>query len=214
MIKYLAALFAATIGFNSYALDDFDLYQYGDTKLKIERTEFIVKLTLFDTEAELVKEYAKVTDTPVEEVNVRAFTLVSPLDDVCYITIVKPKLWDNREALTIIGHELMHCGLAKHQDAGAEIAENKKRWEDDQQKKDSNEGEVTPAHTASDTGCHKQAKVEENDIIDTAVNVGILTLNEAEQLRKDIAAGNKDLIDVKSPDGILSFGAITYDDNQ
>ena len=239
MTKYLAALFAATIGFNSYALDDFDLYQYGDTKLKIERQNFIVKLILFDTNEELTKEYSKVTGTPIEESNIRAFTSVSPTNDVCFINIVAPKIWDDREALTIIGHELMHCGLAKHQDAAAEIAEREKEW-DEKQKKEAASDEVKSIEDlyaedrklelewlkedyekmgividpASNTPCPLKDVVVEKDIIDTAINVGLITLEEAKQLRDDIANGKKDLIDVNSPDGILSFGTITYDDDQ
>jgi hypothetical protein len=53
--------------------------------------------------------------------------------------------------------------------------------------------------------------VVEKDIIDTAVNVGLITLEEAIQLRQDIADGKKDVIDVDSDEGIISFGTITYD---
>ena len=249
MTKYLAALFAATIGFNSYALDDFDLYQYGDTELEIERQNFIVKLILFKDNEALTKEYSKVTGTPIEEANIRAFTSVSPTNDVCYINIIAPKIWDDREALTIIGHELMHCGLATHQDASAELAEKKKKWEDEQKKEAATNEElqniedlyaedrrlelewlkddyakmgividedptgIQPATNAS-IPCPLKDVVVEKDIIDTAVNVGLLTLEEAIQLRKDIADGKKDLVDVNSDEGILSFGTITYDDDQ
>jgi hypothetical protein len=63
----------------------------------------------------------------------------------------------------------------------------------------------------SDT-CKKKDVVVERDVIDTAVNVGLITLEEANQLRKDIAEGKKDIIDVDSPDGIITFGTITYDE--
>ena len=257
MKRYLTAVCAALFTLNTFALDDFDLYKYGDTKIKIERTEFIVKLILFDTAEELIKEYSKVTGVPIEEANVRAFTSVSAENDVCFINIVTPKIWDDRESLTIIGHELIHCGLATHQDAAAELAEKEKEWKDKNKKqtvidKDTefdieSETELLlkeleaeckiyeeRGHKSFDTppaGCAKLGTemvteaftkepcptkdvVVERDVIDTAVNVGLLTLEEAEQLRKDIAAGIKDVIDVISPDGILSFGTITYDDDQ
>jgi hypothetical protein len=59
--------------------------------------------------------------------------------------------------------------------------------------------------------CPYKDVVVENDMIDTAVNVGLITLKEAIQLRKDIADGKKDVIDVDSDEGIISFGTITYD---
>lgn len=239
MKQYLIALLTTLFTLNTFALDDFDLYRYGDTKIKIERPNFIVKLILFDTAEELVKAYSKVTGVPIEEANVRAFTSVSPTNDVCLINIVAPKFWDDREALTIIGHELMHCGLANHQDASAELAEKKKQWEDDEKNRAANEELQTiedlyaedrrlelewlkedyekmgiVIDPASSVPCPLKDVVVEKDIIDTAINVGLLTLEEAKQLREDIANGKKDLVDVTSPDGILSFGTITYDDDQ
>jgi hypothetical protein len=59
--------------------------------------------------------------------------------------------------------------------------------------------------------CPYKDVVVEKDIIDTAVNVGLITLEEAIQLRQDIADGKKDVIDVDSDEGIISFGTITYD---
>ena len=53
--------------------------------------------------------------------------------------------------------------------------------------------------------------VVERDAIDTAVNVCLITLEEANRLRQDIADGKKDVIDVNSDEGIISFGTITYD---
>jgi len=243
MKQYLIALLATLLTLNTYALDDFDLYKYGDTELNIERQNFIVKLILFKDDEELTKEYSKVTGTPIEEANVRAFTSVSATNDVCFINIVAPKIWDDREALTIIGHELMHCGLASHQDAAAEIAEREKEWEDEQKNKaalnnelqsvedlyaedrklelewlkedyekmgiviDEDPTTVQPASHA----CNVKDVVVEKDVIDTAVNVGLITKEEAIQLRKDIADGKKDVIDVNSDEGIISFGTITYD---
>jgi hypothetical protein len=59
--------------------------------------------------------------------------------------------------------------------------------------------------------CPVKDVVVERDVIDTAVNVGLISLEEALQLRKDIADGKKDVIDVNSDEGIISFGTITYD---
>jgi hypothetical protein len=66
--------------------------------------------------------------------------------------------------------------------------------------------------TAESHTCPTKDVVVERDVIDTAVNVGLITLEEAMQLRQDIAEGKKDIIDVDSPDGIITFGTITYDE--
>jgi len=66
--------------------------------------------------------------------------------------------------------------------------------------------------SAENHACPLKDVVVEKDVIDTAVNVGLITLEEANQLRKDIAEGKKDIIDVDSPDGIITFGTITYDE--
>jgi len=59
--------------------------------------------------------------------------------------------------------------------------------------------------------CPLKDVVVEKDIIDTAVNVGLITLEEAEQLRKDIVDGKKGMINVDTDEGIIAFGTITYD---
>ena len=71
---------------------------------------------------------------------------------------------------------------------------------------------ATPCPFVPTPPCPYKDVVVENDMIDTAVNVGLITLEEANQLRKDIAEGKKDIIDVDSPDGIITFGTITYDE--
>jgi len=53
MKRYTAALLTTFIAFNTLALDDFDLYKYGDTEINIERQDFIVKLILFKNNEEL-----------------------------------------------------------------------------------------------------------------------------------------------------------------
>jgi hypothetical protein len=65
--------------------------------------------------------------------------------------------------------------------------------------------------SAENHACPLKDVVVEKDVIDTAVNVGLLTKEEATQLRQDIADGKKDVIDVNSDEGIISFGTITYD---
>jgi hypothetical protein len=131
MKQYLIALIATIIGFNSYALDDFDLYRYGDTRVEIERTAFILKFVFYNNEKDLNKAFREATEAPEDqEGEVRAFTQTREGDDVCTIHIVPPTTWDDRESLAILGHESLHCTYASHQDAAAEIEEQKKDWED------------------------------------------------------------------------------------
>lgn len=121
------------------ALDDFDLYKYGDTKVKIERTSFILKLVLYPTQNELDRAYIKVTgkeeDKAMEYGGIRAFTNMSAEDDVCTVHMIPPAIWDDRELLAIMGHEVLHCTLAEHQDADKEMAERKKAYEDREKRK-------------------------------------------------------------------------------
>lgn len=99
----------------STALDDFNMYRYGDdAKIKIERKEFIVKFVIYDTEEELQDEFFD-GEKPPEGLGVRAFTMVSPSSDVCYIHLKLAKIWDDRESMAILGHELYHCALAEHE---------------------------------------------------------------------------------------------------
>jgi hypothetical protein len=73
-------------------------------------------------------------------------------------------------------------------------------------------GLVYSVNAESDVSCPVKDVVVERDIIDTAVNVGLISLEEAIQLRIDIAEGKKDVIEIDSPDGIITFGTITYDE--
>jgi hypothetical protein len=49
-------------------------------------------------------------------------------------------------------------------------------------------------------------------IINTAVEVGLLTEAEGEWIKGQVAAGNMDVIDTVTDDGIVSFSTITYED--
>lgn len=103
-----------------FALDDFDLYRYGeDVKLTVERKAFIVKLVLYDNEADLNDVYYQDyqnRERPKGE-SVRAFALSNKDEDVCFVHIQAAKIWDDRENMAIMGHEIYHCALSRHPDA-------------------------------------------------------------------------------------------------
>jgi hypothetical protein len=70
-------------------------------------------LVLYDTEAELNDAYYQDRERPDGE-GVRGFAMADKDEDVCYIHIKAAAIWDDRENMAIIGHELYHCALAKH----------------------------------------------------------------------------------------------------
>jgi hypothetical protein len=97
-----------------FALDDFDLYRYGkDAKLTVERKGFIVKLVLYDNESDLNDAYYQDRERPEGE-SVRAFALSAKNEDVCFVHIKAAKIWDDRENMAIMGHEIYHCALSRH----------------------------------------------------------------------------------------------------
>lgn len=99
---------------NVFALDDFDLYRYGpNDKLIVEREAFVLKFVFYDSFESLQVGFRKVTGDK-KEGEVRGFTMVSRTQDVCTVHVVKPKIWDDRENLTILGHEVYHCTFANH----------------------------------------------------------------------------------------------------
>jgi hypothetical protein len=101
------------ISLNVIALDDFDLYRYGPTAtIQTERTSFIMKMVIYDSAHEIQKSFNAFSGK--EDHEIRAFTQTLPGDDICYVHIVKSELWDNREALAILGHEVYHCTFATH----------------------------------------------------------------------------------------------------
>ncbi|MBT6471604.1 MAG: hypothetical protein HOK52_10130 [Candidatus Marinimicrobia bacterium] len=96
------------------ALDDFDLYRYGDDeKVKIGRKNFIVKFIIYDSEDELNDAYY-LDEERTEGEGVKAFSLSTEEEDVCYVHIKPAKKWDDRESMAIMGHEVYHCALARH----------------------------------------------------------------------------------------------------
>lgn len=101
------------ISFNVLALDDFDLYRYGPgDKMDIVRNAFVFKIVFYETHEELQKAFNNLPGTNNGEV--RGFTMVSEFNDVCTTHVVKPKIWDDREAMAIMGHEVYHCTYADH----------------------------------------------------------------------------------------------------
>ncbi len=50
--------------------------------------------------------------------------------------------------------------------------------------------------------------------IDNAVELGIITSNEAELIESGIENGSMDVIDVDADEGIMTFAVIYYDDEE
>ena len=102
----------------AFALDDFDLAKYGpDDKIEVGRTEFIVKLVLYPTGDRLNKAFEEQTGEDLPEGSgIRGFAVVSETQDVCFVHIEAAEIWDDREAMAIMGHEVYHCALSSHKD--------------------------------------------------------------------------------------------------
>ena len=98
------------------ALDDFDLAKYGpDDTIEVTRKEFIVKLVLYATDDRLTKAFEESIGEPLPEGSgIRGFAIVSPEQDVCFVHIKPADIWDDREAMAIMGHEIYHCALSSH----------------------------------------------------------------------------------------------------
>jgi hypothetical protein len=118
----------------AYALDDFDLYKYGpDDTIEVTRTDFIVKLVLYKTRDRLNNAFEEATkDSLPEGAGVRGFALVRDDQDVCFVHIIPAEIWDDREAMAIMGHEIYHCALADHNDVINETAETDKEVDEKQ----------------------------------------------------------------------------------
>lgn len=117
---------------NVFALDDYDLYRYGpNDKLAVERNGFVLKLTFYSSFDDLQRSFRKITNNK-KAGEVRGFTMVSRTQDVCVIHLVKPKIWDDREAMAIMGHEVYHCTFANHET----VVTDKGSEEDNLTKKD------------------------------------------------------------------------------
>jgi len=125
-VKSLLLAFFLLLTTPLYALDDFDLAKYGpDSRIDINRTGFVVKLILYRTQEELDVAYEHITDTKLEEgKGIRGFATVSIEDDVCFVHLIPAQFWDDRESLTIMGHEIYHCALASHKDMETEEEES------------------------------------------------------------------------------------------
>jgi len=98
---------------NVLALDDFNMASFGpDAKIEVKRTEVILKVVIHKDEQSLNNAYWKHTKKYGKQV--LGFALVHPSVDTCYVHIMVPDKWDDREALAIMGHEVYHCLLAEH----------------------------------------------------------------------------------------------------
>ena len=118
----------------SKALDDFDLYKYGDTKVVVERTFLILRIVHYTTQRSLDDAYLKSTGKEyTDNIGIRAFTNTDKGNDVCTVHMIMPKIWDDRESLAILGHEVLHCTFADHQDVDQEMNDRRKEWESQQE---------------------------------------------------------------------------------
>lgn len=110
------------------ALDDYDLRYFGsDAKIEIGRTEVIVKMVFHPDDETLNDEWMKYNEQDKFNENflgIRGFTLVNSEDPVCYIHMEKAEIWDDRENMTILGHEMYHCLLAHHRENDQSSAED------------------------------------------------------------------------------------------
>ncbi len=117
MIRSLLGSLILSLSLSSYSLDDFDLASYGpEAKIEDIRTGFIVKIITYSSRKELSESYEETTGIKLKGRGIRAFSLSSPIEDVCYVHIIPAKIWDDREAMAIMGHEIYHCALADHVD--------------------------------------------------------------------------------------------------
>jgi hypothetical protein len=100
------------------ALDDFDLAKYGpDDTIEVGRTQFIVKLVLYANGDRLNKAFEEQTGEDLPEGSgIRGFAVVAESQDVCFVHIEAATIWDDREAMAIMGHEVYHCALSSHKD--------------------------------------------------------------------------------------------------
>jgi len=100
------------------ALDDFDLARYGpDDNIKVLRTDFIVKIVTYNNADRLNTSFEESSGTKLEkDQGIRGYATVRADEDVCFVHIIPAEIWDDREAMAIMGHEIYHCALAKHKD--------------------------------------------------------------------------------------------------
>ena len=95
--------------------DSYQLRYFGEEdKVVPIRKTFTVELVFYDNEEQLQSAWDIIDGSKKA---IRGFALVSRKSDKCFINIIPPKIWDDREAMVILGHELMHCTFATHKDA-------------------------------------------------------------------------------------------------
>jgi hypothetical protein len=128
----------ATLGNYANALDDFDLMKYGpDDTIEVGRSEVIIKMILYDNQRKLNEAFNGASKSPMPEgAGVRGFAVVSDIEDVCFIHIIPAQIWDDREAMAIMGHEVYHCLLSDHEDmtvakTDKEVVEDEAAMSDD-----------------------------------------------------------------------------------
>ena len=110
---------------NTKALDDFNLAKYGpDAIVNIGRTDVIVKVTPYKDMHDLNLAFRQISGNV--DTKVAGYSFSHPSYDTCEVHIVMPKIWDDHEELTVLGHEVLHCLLATHIDEeGNDIADSK-----------------------------------------------------------------------------------------
>jgi len=104
------------------ALDDFNLMKYGpDDTVEVVRDSFIVKFIWYTFQDNLNEAWdnSKGDNNLPEGAGVRGFAVVNETQDVCFVHLIAAKIWDDREAMAIMGHEVYHCALAEHKDPEA-----------------------------------------------------------------------------------------------
>jgi hypothetical protein len=118
LVVLAAWLVVAIVYSQAEALDDFDLAKYGDNDIvEIGRNNFIVKLITYTNRQRLTEAFEKANGITLEEgTGVRGFAVMSDVEDVCYVHIIPAGIWDDRESMAIMGHEIYHCALADHKE--------------------------------------------------------------------------------------------------
>jgi len=166
------------------ALDDFDLAKYGpDDTIEIGRTSFIVTMVLYNFEEQLNKEYERI------------FAIVSEAEDVCYVHIVAPKIWDDREAMAIFGHETYHCALAKHAKIIEErAAEAKQEEEESETQPNSTKTTLTPEQQEIEDLYAEDRRLELENLEYTCKDKGFFTEFPAACGQLDLDGTWQDLI--------------------
>ena len=137
LVAFFAWMVLAILYSQVEALDDFNLMKYGpDDTIEVKRTDFIVKLVLYKFPERLNQAFEESNGAKLPEGgSVRGFAVVNPNEDVCYVHLIAADLWDDRESMAIMGHEIYHCTLADHKDEVIlnDIAEVEDEVEDNEQ---------------------------------------------------------------------------------